>query len=118
MGILIMATFDKVYLGTTIKVAINATGTPNVPLSNMEYNVFVWANATNDADAPMKANVVIRRKNEAVEIDSNSAAVEVQTELIGRGFVIVRIEAQVPDADCAGGYRKEVEQFCPNIKIV
>ena len=111
---------EKVILGTTIKLNVNLVGTPDVSIESMEYVVKVWAAPKNDSEQPVPSDdkIVVIPKELAIAVDKYNAIVEVPTALIGRGYVIVRVEAQVPDTDCASGYRKEIEQRVANIDII
>lgn len=109
---------EEIWLGTTVKLAITMNGTPNVKLKDCEYDIYVWTNASNDKFCSKPANAVKRTKTSSIEIDDHSCSVEVQTDFIGKGYIIARIECQVPDADCASGYRAEVYQMTTGLKVV
>lgn len=113
-----MVVMDHVFLGTTIKIMVEAQGTPQIHLDECDFTVYIWTSDKNDVESPKPENYLSCIKESCVPDSEDTYLVEVPTELIGKGYVIVRVEMSVPDTDCANGYRKEVLQSLPNIKIV
>ena len=113
-----MAMIDNVFLGTTIKLALSATGTPSVKMSDCNFDVFVWSASSNDAYSNKPDSAFHLTKAECITEDDNTYIAAVPTDEIGKGYVITRLVIFIEDTDCANGLRKEVLQALPNIKIV
>lgn len=110
---------DTVFLGTTVKISLTAQGTPDVSMEDCDFDVYIWASRQNSELSPMPSDKVLHiTKDECKPQDERTYVCAVDTEEIGTGYIVVRMEIMVPDADLTGSKRKEVLQTIPGIQIV
>ena len=114
-----MRVIDNVHIGTTVKYAVRAKGTPSVTMDGCDFDMYAWTSSSNDPkqDIPSKG-VIHKSKINCIRVDAGQYAMEIPTGLVGKGYLMVRVELQVPDSDCANGYRPEVQHLFTDIKIV
>ena len=94
-------------IGTELKFNINVEPIGDVWLSDCDFRstCFVFNRKT----------VVVNKEDMLID-DSNFLAI-VDSSRLGPGRVKVKIELEIPDADCEDGFRKEVEVVCTDETI-
>lgn len=113
-----MEIIDEVFLGTTVKIAANAIGTPSVPLSECGFELIVWTAPKNDYHEAVKDNAIVLSKEQCIKQSDDSYLAEIPTSTLGKGYIICRMVMRIPDSDCAAGFRQEVLQGLTNIKVI
>lgn len=95
-------------IGTELKFNINVEPIGDVWLSDCDFRCtfFVFNHKT----------VVVNKEDMMMIDDSNFLAI-VDSSRLGPGRVKVKIELDIPDADCEDGFRKEVEVVCTDETI-
>ena len=98
-----------VELGTELKLNIHIDPIDGITIDNYDYTTEVYC-------TPRK-NIIVP-KSETIRVDDENYIVRVDTNLIGVGKIVCRVEAEIPDGDFDDGYRTEVAAITTNINVV
>lgn len=110
---------ETVFQGTTVKLMLTASNSEEQPsLEDCDFDVYVWVSNRNSEQSQKPEAAIHIAKNDCIKKDPDNYIVEVPTTQFGPGYIIVRMEIQVPDNDCASGKRNEVLQLLPNIQVM
>lgn len=111
---------DKISLGTTIKLAVKIKakeGAAEIDLKDCNFEAKVWASNINDAKGRMPSRGVVSiQKSDCVE-DGDAYIVAVDTDRIGRGYVMIMLDIAVEDEDVGTGIRHERPAIECNVLI-
>ena len=97
-----------VILGTELKININVEPVDNVHLAECEFVATFYANS--------EKSLTIN-KSEMIYKDIDNYIALVDSQLLGKGLVRMKLEVEIPDKDFPDGYRKEIGVVCTNIVI-
>lgn len=98
-----------VELGTELKLNIHIAPIDGVTIDGYDYTTEVYC-------TPRKSIIV--PKSETIRVDNENYIVRVDTNVIGVGKIVCRVEAHIPDGDFNDGIRTEVVAITTNINIV
>lgn len=109
---------EKVRLGSTEKLGIEVNNLPDCILNDCDYCIDLWHSNSNNPDQDMPEDGVQHYpKSMTVVADDNLCLIELKTSIFGKGYVVGRIVANIPDSDLPSEWRKEIEHFTCNILI-
>lgn len=106
-----METYDKVFLGTEVKLNLTIDPIGSNHMSNYDWEVKAWSNSR-------KYQNITSKEAYFSSGNSDSAIIEIDTAKLGAGQIKLKVTAKIPDGQSSGGYRTEVVVLNTNILIV
>jgi hypothetical protein len=97
-----------IIIGTEIKININVEPIDDIHLSECDFTATFYANS--------EKSLVIN-KEQMIKKDEDNYVALVDSEILGKGLVRLRLEVQIPDKDFPDGYRKEIGVICTGVII-
>lgn len=99
-------------LGTELKINVHIEPIDGVSMANYDFECEFYASSK-------KKSVIIPKKNMKRVDNDNFIAVITQDNalLIGRGSVMLRLTAHIPDSDFPDGARTEIVEVCTGVTI-
>lgn len=94
-------------LGTIYKIAISISGLAPETMDSVDFSCRFWT---------FRESVTLE-KADMIRLDADNYVAVIDSKLLGRGTIKVQTTVQVPDGDCAGGFRIEVYTEDTGIKI-
>lgn len=104
--------------GSTEKLGIVVSNLPDCTIDDCSYCIDLWVNASNKTSDVPVSGVQHYTKNMTVLSDDDLFIVELKTSLFETGYLVGRIVIDIPDSDLPSEWRKSIEHFVCNIKIV
>lgn len=92
--------------GTVLKVNVTAELGNNLHLSDVDFEVKMYANKSVDF-----------KKSDLIKVDKDNYIVVVNSNDIGTGEYFVKLTVYIPDADVSNGIRTEVVKIPTGIRI-
>lgn len=94
-------------LGTIYKIVISISGLAPETMDSVDFSCRFWT---------FRESVTLE-KADMIRLDADNYVAVIDSKLLGRGTIKVQTTVQVPDGDCAGGFRTEVYTEDTGIKI-
>ena len=94
-------------LGTIYKIAISISSLAPETMDSVDFSCRFWT---------FRESVTLE-KADMIRLDADNYVAVIDSKLLGRGTIKVQTTVQVPDGDCAGGFRTEVYTEDTGIKI-
>lgn len=98
-----------IYYGTEFKLNVNMEAIDNCHMADADFTCKFFCN---------KNNVVEIAKADMIQIDEDNYVAALSSEELGKGYVTVKYECDIPDADFGDGLRHEVVEIKTGLKIV
>ncbi len=102
--------YQNVTLGSDVKIAFTADLPDGLLLKDIEFSGKVINADTTDKMDFVKADC-------AMLVEGSYYVVMVDTETLGIGIYVLKLTVQIPDSDYQRGYRKEVININPKIRV-
>lgn len=83
-------------------------------MEDVDFTCSFYVSSTSMANG----KVITLEKNQMIRVDADNYVAPLRSENIGRGKLIVKYVAEIPDADFESGYRKDIDVEYTEFKIV
>ena len=99
---------EKVPLGTDKKLLISIDPIGYITMDDYDFEVEVYT----------RSKTITIYKDDAVRKDSNTYAIGIDTALLGKGRLFVKVKAYIPDSDFSDHLRTEISIIDTKIDII